>query len=248
MGKTIYQGVTYKNTGWRVKNIKEKPVTCSLIKSPTVFIEPIPRYKIELLMDKYPYQEWLGYLVGRVSEKENYFVEDLSIPPHKEASAASAEAEPFHIPEGCIGVIHSHNGMGAFHSATDQAYVDKNFPISITVAKKAGSIEFDTVSYQVTLCGKGITVKCLVKYVQPKPPFDSTTFMKEAVDNIDKGKTVYQFGSVYQPGEAIYPRYSGRQLPKQLPYSGFTDYVVGENGEVMSLKELEAIEKEIWGD
>ena len=134
---------------WRVKRETEPAIQCSLVKSPTVFIEPIPRYKINLLMSHYPHQEWLGYLVGRTSEKENFFVEDLAIPPHREVSIASAEAEPFNIPENCIGIIHSHGSMGAFHSGTDQDYVDKNFPVSITASKGSQEIEFDAVSVAV---------------------------------------------------------------------------------------------------
>ena len=227
---------------WRVNKPREEPITCSLLKSPTVFIEPAPRHKIELLMSKYPNMEWLGYLVGRVSEKKNYFVEDISIPPHKEVSSASAEAEPFHIPDRCIGIIHSHNGMGAFHSGTDQDYVDKNFEVSVTVAKSGGVLSFDTVSYQTTSCGKGVTLKSEVKYVQPDPQFDTEAFMKEATENIDKGKRIYtprtQVGQEY----TIYPEHSlaeethltfrqHRARSKgKLPYSGHRDYVVDENG------------------
>lgn len=230
---------------WRVKKEVEEAITCSLIKSPIVFIEPIPRNKIELLMGKYPHQEWLGYLVGRISEKENYFVEDLSIPPHKEVSGASAEAEPFHIPDKCVGIIHSHNTMGAFHSAIDRDYVDKNFPVSITVSKRNAALEFDAVSYQETPCGKGTTLKGQVKYVQPKPVFDTETFMKEAVANIDKGKRTYAI--VRYQGATIAKTYTPH--PKKfLPYSGYRDYYTGYNGEVMSQEDIDEHLKEIWGD
>ena len=226
--------------GWKVKRETEAAIQCSLIKSPIVFIEPIPRYKMELLINKYPHQEWIGYLIGRVSEKENYFVEDLSIPPHKEVSRTSAEAEPFHIPDGCIGIIHSHNTMGAFHSATDQAYVDKNFPISITVSKKNQNLEFDTVSYQITPCGKGTTIKGQVKYVQSEPPIDSKLFMQEAITNIDKGRIVHSV-QVHYPQSYPYRRPMYQHYPQK-------DYVIGENGEIMTQRELDAHLKEIWGD
>ncbi len=199
--------------GWKVKKENNcNSVQCSLLKKPVVFLEPAPRHKIELLMKEYPHQEWLGYLVGRVSEKENFFVEDLSIPPHTEVSAGSAEAEPFHIPEDCIGVIHSHHTMGAFHSGTDKSYVDKNFLISITVARKGEELEFDAISYQTTLCGKGITISCSVKYVSPKPLFDTDEFLKGAKANVDKGKRFIPVVYKYAPIPIGYEntRYTGK--------------------------------------
>jgi hypothetical protein len=185
----------------KVKELEEK-VTCSEVKAPDIYIEPIPRQKIAYLMEEYPTQEWLAYLVGKESDHNNFFVEDILIPPHTEASYASAEAEPFHIPENCIGVIHSHHRMGAFHSGTDQSHVDRNFPISITIAFGNGrddSFTFDAVSHQRTPCGKPITLPCTVKYVQPPPSFDKDKFLKEAKANIDKGNRVKSL-AVYYPG------------------------------------------------
>lgn len=215
--------------GWRVKRENNNSITCSLIKTPTVFIESVPRHKMLLLMEKYPHQEWLGYMVGRVSESENFFIEDLVIPPHAEASSGSAEAEPFHIPDNCVGIVHSHHSMGAFHSGTDQSYVDKNFPVSITVAKKGDqAMEFDAVSYQVTPCGKGTTTKVSVKYVQPEPTFDTGAFLEEAAANVDKGKRKYT-PVVVKFGQQGY-----------LPYQGNGEgQFTNEHGVVMSKKELE---------
>lgn len=173
--------------GWKVKKADEG-VKCSLVSNPVIYIEPIPKYKIELLMEEYASQEWLAYLVGKVSKKNNIFVEDISVPPHESVTSASAEAEPFNIPDDCVGIIHSHHSMGAFHSGTDQNYVDKNFLVSITVARNTAGLSFDAVSCQQTPCGKTTTGKSVVKYVRPDPTFDSEAFLKEAKDNIDKGK------------------------------------------------------------
>ena len=175
--------------GWKVPDDKkEGHVNCSLTPKPDIFIEPIPKDKIDILMEEYSHQEWLGYLVGRIAETGNFFVEDIVIPPHAEASGASAEAEPFNIPENCIGIIHSHHGMGAFHSGTDRSYVDKNFPTSITVALKSGDLEFDAVSYQVTPCDRRTTNDCDVRFVSPPPLFDEEKWLGEAKDNIKKGE------------------------------------------------------------
>lgn len=247
-GKAAKNEVIYpvaKELGWKVKKENNTPIQCSLIKSPTIFIEFTPRRKIELLMTKYPHQEWLGYLVGRISEKENYFVEDLVIPPHTEAYAASAEAEPFHIPDNCIGVIHSHHSMGAFHSGTDDTHVDRNFPISITVATGKGQgLEYDAVSHQTTPCGKDTTSKGVVKYVSPEPSFDTEAFTKGAVDNIDKGKRALytHYESPYQQGR--FPPAVGK-VRRHIPvYPG--EYLIGEGGEIVTEEEYQAALDRIW--
>jgi len=171
---------------WHVRRSNDSLVNCSLCKAPVVYLEPLARQKIEVLIDAYPHQEWLGYLVGNIPDKESIFVEDLVIPPHKEASGCSAEAEPFCIPENCIGIIHSHHSMGAFHSGIDQSYIDRNFPVSITVAKKAGNLEYDAVCYGITPCDKPTLNKSTVLYIQPKPLFHVKAFLQEAKRNIDK--------------------------------------------------------------
>lgn len=223
---------------WKVGKDQEPTIQCSLVRAPAVYLEPIPRSKIQFLMKEYPNQEWLAYMTGRISEKENIFVEDISVPPHKEASGASAEAEPFHIPENCVGFIHSHHTMGAFHSATDQAFVDKNYPVSITVARKDDSLTFDAVSYQETPCGKGITLKSSVKYVQPEPLFDKDSFLKGAKKNIDKGKKFIPVTYKY-----VRPPYRGVTYP---PYG--EGYAMDDEGNALSQQELQDIYKGIWKD
>jgi len=98
--------------------------------------------------------------------------------------------------------------MGAFHSGTDQSYVDKNFPVSITVAKKTQDLEFDAISYQTTQCGKGTTVTCPVKYVLPEPLFDKGEFLTTAKENIDKGKkfipVVFKYANQYKEQGKVY--------------------------------------------
>jgi len=172
------------------KDSANNGVTCSEVGKPDIYIEVKARQKIQYLMEEYTSQEWLGYLVGRESEKKNFFVEDLVVPPHAEASGACAEAEPNTVPEGCVGIIHSHHSMGAFHSHTDKTYADRNHPISITVARRQGELEYDGVSLQRTPCGKLTTVACDVRYVAPPPAFDKDEWLEEAKENIAKGKKV----------------------------------------------------------
>jgi hypothetical protein len=209
---------------WGKNRSKEPEVVCSLVKEPTVFIEDKARRKVELLMKEYPHQEWLAYLVGD-EEEDKMFVHDISVPPHAYAQGACAEAEPFNVPKNCLGVIHSHHAMGAFHSGTDQDYVDKNYPVSVTVARnKDNVLSFDADSWRQTPCGRFLTVSCRVKYVQPKPPFNVDKFLTEAKANINRGvrlntwptreKVQYMVGGGFHMEDIVDRR--GKPLPKEV--------------------------------
>jgi Prokaryotic homologs of the JAB domain len=174
---------TAKEGKWKTNPPEEECVTCSLASGFTIYLEYDPQVKIELLMEEYPHKEWIGYLIGELKD-DKIFVTDMIIPPHEEAYAASATAEPFHQPDNCIGIIHSHNSMGAFHSGTDKEYVDSNYTISVTVASK-DNLEFDAIAVRETPCGKRVRVKCEVVYVNPAPSFDEEKWLKEASENVE---------------------------------------------------------------
>jgi len=226
-------------TRWTVKRPANDNVVCSLCKPPMIYIEPIPLDKIQLLLEAYPRTEWIGYLVGEENrDSGDIFIEDIVIPPHEEADSVSCLAEPFNIPkQGCIGVIHSHHSMGAFHSGQDDHTVDRNFPISITVSKRNSNLEWDAISYAVTPCGKHTLLKCSLKYVQPKPLFDRKGWLDKAKENIDKGmrpKVVQTPSNGYVP-----VRY---RLPEGEKFA------VDSSGRVLSAKEYQEAMKGIWGD
>ncbi len=223
-------------TRWTVKK-PDNGVQCSLCKAPNIYMEPIPADKIRLLMEEYIHTEWIGYLVGRENKDSgDIFVEDIVIPPHEEASGASCLAEPFHIPKtGCVGVIHSHHTMGAFHSGQDDHTVDRNFNISITVAKKSANLEWDAISHVTTLCGKHSLLKCSVKYVQLKPLFDREKWLEQAKENIDKGTTKVV---------KVYDNY----VPMKYRTEEELSYVVDKTGKVLSAEEYQAIMGGIWKD
>lgn len=183
---------------WKVKGYEESNhIQCSLCESPKILIEPIVQDKVSILMGEYPHQEWLAHLVGR-REKDTIIVEDISIPPHEGVGGAWAEGKAvefdpdkgyqFYEPENCVGFIHSHHSMGAFHSGTDHEHVDKNYPVSITVAKSGtGLINYNTVCYTVTPCKRATVKPTEVKFLSPKPLFNHKAFLKEARKNIDSG-------------------------------------------------------------
>jgi hypothetical protein len=171
-------------------------------------------------------------------------VEDISVPPHASVGGASAEAEPFQQPENCIGFIHSHHSMGAFHSGTDDAHVDRNYPISITVAKRIGQtqLEFDCISFATTPCGQVTITKPQLRYVTPPPDFDTQAWLAEAKANVDKNKR--KLPALDSKG--LYPE-------TVLPYDGFTDHYVpmrfrtfGDDETVIPERNQPGIEKG-WG-
>lgn len=181
--------MTVAKRSWGQSQRGEDEITCSLVPSPLILIDVKAKQKIHLLMEEYTNREWLAYLIGYQTEAGNYIIEDISVPPHKDSSYGSAEAEPFNIPDGCVGVIHSHHGMGAFHSGTDQTYVDRNYPVSVTVAKGEGTnLKYSTVSVTETPCGKPIKLECEVKYLAPEPDFDVEDWVNKAKADIDKGQ------------------------------------------------------------
>ena len=217
--------------GWKVKGGDDNSTICSLIGKPNIYFEPKVKQKIELMMEAYPHLEWLAYLLGDKMESKDFCITDMVVPPHETATGGSAEAVPFNIPEGCIGIIHSHHTMGAFHSGTDKDYVDKNFKVSIVVAGKPDDLTYNAVSHQVTECCKGTTAECPVKDIQPPLEFDAGKFTEEATKNVDKGKTVYTTPTWNQ---TQYHRTYGIQDTKEPGYKA------GGLGSVMSQKEIDA--------
>tara|TARA_R100001530_G_scaffold134831_2_gene110544 strand:- start:152 stop:673 length:522 start_codon:yes stop_codon:yes gene_type:complete len=86
--------------------------------------------------------------------------------------------------------------MGAFHSGTDQAHVDSNFPLNITIAFNRGQgkdlYEFDTVINTYTPCHKRITGRGILRMVMPSPLFDYKEFIAEAKENVDRANPAAQ--------------------------------------------------------
>jgi hypothetical protein len=232
---------------WGKKRAEEK-IECSLVKGKDIYLEPIVRQKIEILMAEYRSQEWLGYLTGELKE-EKVFCNDLVIPPHTSVTGGCAEAEPFCQPKDCVGVIHSHHTMGAFHSSTDQDYVDKNFPVSITVASNKAELTYDAVCYTRTPCGKSISATAKVFYVQPEFNFDRKAWLEEAKTNIEKGKRVgintpLNCYETYVPNwykDKVEHKKNSRKEEPYIPFRYREQPVVLGDGRVLSRREWEDI-------
>lgn len=175
---------------WGLNRVHSK-VVCSEVQSPTVFIHPVAKSKVADLMGAYQHCEWCAHLQGTVHVNGDIFVTDLSVPEHEQATGSVAFARPFTMPKDCVGFLHSHHGMGDFHSGQDDSCVDRNYPVSITVSFDRGKghgLVWNATSFIKTPCGKRTEVKPRVQFVAPLLLYDKEQFLEDAKRNIDKGR------------------------------------------------------------
>ncbi len=110
---------------------------CEVEKGQTKIVVMIPAayMKIRRLMDKFPSDEWLAFLVGSETEA-GYIIKDIRIPKQViQAATVDVDAEDATDLSDVIGTIHSHHTMGAFFSSTDNEHIAPNHPVSIVVSK-----------------------------------------------------------------------------------------------------------------
>lgn len=143
----------------------------------TVKISPLVRKKITFLMKKFQGIEWLAYLIGT-----DLVVSDLFIPNQTVASASvNVDADTPLPMVPMIGVIHSHHGMGAFFSGTDDAYINGNHNISIVVS----NTEMKAQVRMKTPCGALRTLPANVA-IDFNVELDEVAFEKEVDDAVTK--------------------------------------------------------------
>ena len=169
---------------WKCKD-KEQVKACGLIfETRQVLIYPMARRKIELLLKANPKCEWMSFMVGYQDKVQNFYITDLIIPRHKVVGGGMAEVFDNQQPPMCLGVLHSHHDMGAFHSGTDFDYVDKNYPLSVTVSTMSAlpeGMSFDAVSYTITECGRELKAEHLVCFTKPEPLFSEDAFINDSM-------------------------------------------------------------------
>ena len=136
-----------------------------------------------MLMKEYPKIEWLAYLIG--DKDDPYVVEDIHVPTQKVTSVTVSGIEcPEFNQIGCIGVIHSHHGMGNGFSGTDHEWLNQNHNLSLCISKGG-------ISGQVrhkTECGGLVIVPVGDVDVLYNIFFDKEDFIKIANEKIKKNK------------------------------------------------------------
>lgn len=165
-------------------------------KDMVVWIHPVAKEKIEILMEEYKSIEWLAYLLGEFGEKIE--ITDIFI-PNQEITATSVDnivCEEYNDLNS-IGVIHSHHGMGNSFSGTDDTYINQNHDISLCISNSGikGHVRWETP------CGGYKIVECIVK-VKTESLVNKDEFVTNIKEKIKK-KT-FTTTVVYQGG---YPGY-----------------------------------------
>ena len=156
-----------------------------------VHVEPLVKSKADALLEKYPSQEWLGYLIGDVDEDDEFYIRDMVIPV-QEADSSSVEVKEY--PEdvqNIIGVMHSHHNMGAFFSGVDDEFINANHAVSIVVTNK----EWKITGRIKTPCGEAKRVEAEMDIVNP-PVDGMDDFLKVADSNVKKKEWGGQAGFV----------------------------------------------------
>ena len=162
---------------------------CGHMKQPKYHVkfEPLADEKIKKLQKYFPSLEWLAYLVGKVDHKsQQVLVEDLVIPDSQQVTSGNVYDVEYGWNEGkaIIGVIHSHHGMGAFFSGTDDAYINQNHDVSIVVSTSKTAPIKGQVRIK-TPCDSYVLAEDLTFSVEHPTVLDETEFEKEFTSKIN---------------------------------------------------------------
>ncbi|KFZ26292.1 MAG: hypothetical protein KQ78_01465 [Candidatus Izimaplasma bacterium HR2] len=155
-----------------------------------IYLEQLADEKIKKLQSYYPTLEWLAYLVGEVDhEKQEVIVTDLIIPDFQQVTSVNVHNVEYSWNEGKIicGVIHSHHGMGAFFSGTDDAYINQNHDVSIVVSTSPHSPIQGQVRVKAP-CGDYVLAEkeSITFSVRNVSVLDESEFEKEFTSKINK--------------------------------------------------------------
>ena len=173
-----------------------------------VKVDLIVKLKIDSLMEKYPNQEWLGYLIGQparvipaetegeedeVIPADPLHIVDVEIPTQTATSARVEDIECENFNDlNVVGVIHSHHGMGTGFSGTDHEFINGNHNLSLVIAKNgiAGQYRWTTP------CGAlKIIDGVKVKVVYPEIGFDKEAWLEKETEKIKKpSPPTYNYG------------------------------------------------------
>ena len=116
------------------------------------------------------------YLYGDITS-DGVIIAGMTIPV-QEISGGSVDNIEAPLP-GCIGTIHSHNSMGAFHSGIDETYIQSNHKVCITVNNK---LEFAATVDILSECKRPMRIQADVMLQEPE--INLVEFLKEADEKI----------------------------------------------------------------
>ena len=123
-----------------------------------VYISDLVKYKIDILMKKFPSLEWLAYITGTINDN-SYIVKDLYIPKQVVTGVDVHVDSSDTITTPIIGILHSHHNMSLKFSGIDHDGVNKNHDVSLLVTHKGMIGQVRTI----TECGSYNIVPANIK-------------------------------------------------------------------------------------
>jgi len=147
-----------KDEYWENDEIQYVEACSKSPKEIDVYISDLVKYKIDILMKKFPSLEWLAYITGTINDN-SYIVKDLYIPKQVVTGVDVHVDSSDTITTPIIGILHSHHNMSLKFSGIDHDGVNKNHDVSLLVTHKGMIGQVRTI----TECGSYIIVPANIK-------------------------------------------------------------------------------------
>jgi hypothetical protein len=129
-------------------------------RAPILLINSKTYGTLRCLMDKFPHTEWGMYLLGNVDEDGDGICSSHLIPRQR---VSTASVLPDSSVDGVVCWLHSHHGMGAWHSGTDREHA--NYPFIATVSLQQGKFDISSKKrIMLPCCNKYVLVDTDVQY------------------------------------------------------------------------------------
>ena len=144
--------------------------------------------------------EWIAYLIGKL-EDGKALIEEVYFPEQTVTGTSCEVPTEVQAKPNTIGAIHSHVGMGAFWSKTDEDHA--NWPIEIVLNRKG---DYKALMRVKLDCSRWSRVECKLTISASLP---SRAMLESLEESIKKGKehekptaiTVYQTPVAVQRGQ-----------------------------------------------
>jgi proteasome lid subunit RPN8/RPN11 len=177
--------------------------------------------------------EWLGYLKGFPTE-DGFHIDGMVI-PKQTVNSVSVEVDEGLTDEDIIGTIHSHHGMGAFFSSTDNDYIGSNNPVMLVITSNGSA----KCAVRHTLaCGNFMLIDAEFEVLHADNP-EIKEFITDALTKVTKkvyvnqytGYQAYGWQNNYMPGKTFVPGegYIDSNDPKALAFRAGKALEYGNN-------------------
>jgi len=148
----VYDGLLYAGES---HNCVKIPAT-----KPILMIDSGTFGVLRCLADKYPNSEWGVYLIGEIDKDGDGICSSHLIPKqHTTGGSVLPDSDVDNV----VCWLHSHHGMGAWHSGTDRQYA--NYPFIATVSLQQGKFDISAKKrFLFPCCNKYILVDTDIQF------------------------------------------------------------------------------------